>query len=223
MLLLFFSFADFALSATKYPNAATPFTPNPQTNQEALAHFANEKFGVYFSWGPYTLMGKEASWSMTNRKEYESYYPKWNPVGFNIDDWGNLCKTLDAKYVVWVAKHHDGFCLWNTKTTDNNVMDIPFHTDVTAEVAKMCKRYGLDFGIYLSIMDIHFSKWNHPYAHGDKMPGFPAEIPEIAKYTERQGLELIHEFHPFELWFDGGWLDGWRSSQYPKQLEDAFR
>ncbi|MGH2645507.1 MAG: alpha-L-fucosidase, partial [Chitinophagaceae bacterium] len=119
--------------------------------------------------------------------------------------------------------HHDGLCYWDTKTTNNNIMDFPYHRDITADLAKMCRKYGINFGLYLSIIDAHFSKWNRIYPHGAKMPGFPEEIPQIANLTERQGLELIHEFHPFELWFDGGWLDGWRSSKYPKELEEAFR
>lgn len=222
---LFYSGIAFAQTQPqpKDPNADLPFRPNPQTNQKALQHFGNMKFGVYMNWGPYTLTGQEASWSMTNLKKYESNYSKWIPKGWNPNEWGNLIKTVGAKYFVWVAKHHDGFCLWNTKTTDNSVMHYPYHTDVTAEVVKMCKKYNIDLGLYLSIIDAHFSKWNQIYPHGAKMPGFPREIPQIASLTERQGLELIHEFHPFELWFDGGWLDGWRSSQYPKELEEAFR
>lgn len=181
------------------------------------------KFGVIIHWGPHTLSGKEISWSMSNAKKYSSWNKKWDPKNWNPDNWGDIINELGAKYLVWVAKHHDGFCEWNTQTTNYNVMHTPYHKDVTAEIAKMCRKYGIDLGLYLSIMDAHFSGWNRIYPHGTKMPGFPQEIPELANYVKRQGLELIHKYHPFELWFDGGWLDGWRSSKYPKGLATTFR
>lgn len=207
----------------KDPNASLPFRPNPQTNEKALKHFTDEKFRVIVHWGPYALNGWEASWSMHNREEYESYYGKWTPKDFNADAWGKLFQTLGAKYLVWVTKHHDGFCLWDTKTTDNNIMNFPYRENITVDFAKICKKYGMDFGAYLSIIDVNDSKWNRVYAHGDKMPGFPEQISQIAKLIKDQTLELINEFHPSVLWFDGAWLDGWRSSNYPVNLENTFR
>lgn len=220
---LLFVLSAVAQTKPKDPNAALPFSPNPESDKKALDHFANEKFGVMITWGPYTLKGREASWSMQNRAEYESDYKKWKPKDFNADAWGKLIKTLGAKYLIWVTKHHDGLCLWDTKTTDNNIMNLPYHENITADFANACKKYGIDFGTYISIIDAHASKWNEIYPHGAKMPGFPQDVPQIAKLLENQTLELIKEFHPFVLWFDGAWLDGWRSSKYPVKLENIFR
>lgn len=212
-----------AQSKPKDRNGSLPFTSNPQTDTSALEHFADEKFGVMLTWGPYTMDGKEASWSMHNRAAYESYYTRWQPKGFNADMWGKLFTTLGAKYLIWVTKHHDGLCLWDTKTTDNNIMNLPYHENITADFANVCKKYRIDFGTYISIIDAHDSKWDKIYAHGDQMPGFPEQVPQIAKLLKNQTLELIKEFHPFVLWFDGAWLDGWRSSKYPVKLENVFR
>jgi len=212
-----------AQSKPKDSNASLPFEPNPQTDKKALEHFANEKFGVMLTWGPYTMNGQEASWSMHDRAAYESYYTKWMPKGFDTNAWGKLFTTLGAKYLVWVTKHHDGLCLWDTRTTDNNIMNLPYHENITADFANMCKKYGMNFGAYISIIDVHDSKWNRVYPHGAKMPGFPEQVPQIAQLLKDQTLELIKEFHPFVLWFDGAWLDGWRSSKYPVELENVFR
>lgn len=212
-----------AQNKPKDSNASLPFTPNPQTDKRALEHFTNEKFGVMMTWGPYTINGQEASWSMHNRSKYESYYSKWIPNGFNVKAWGKLFATLGARYLIWVTKHHDGLCLWDTRTTDNNIMNLPYHENITADLAQMCKKHGIDFGTYISIIDVHDSKWERVYPHGARMPGFPQQIPQIAQLLKDQTLELIKEFHPFVLWFDGAWLDGWRSSKYPVELENVFR
>ena len=71
------------------------------------------------------------------------------------------------KYIVLTTKHHDGFCLWDTKQTDYNIMNSPFHRDVVKELSAACKRQGLHFGTYYSVTD-----WHHPAAP-QRQPGRP--------------------------------------------------
>ena len=121
-------------------NATLPFQPNIRSDQQSLERFADKKFGIYINWGPFTLSGKESSWSMTNRAEYEAYYQKWRPKNFDIREWSDLTKTLGVNYIVWVTKHHDGLALWDTQESTNKITNLPFKRNLTTEVARMARR-----------------------------------------------------------------------------------
>jgi alpha-L-fucosidase len=212
------------VSPTSRPiNPDQPRPTNPQTNQDALNRFADDRFGVMFHWGPAVLRNKEISWSMSNRAKYESVYKDFNPKHFDADAWVSVAKTAGAKYIVYVCKHHDGFCMWDTKTTDNNIMNTPFKRDVVAELSKACERQGLMFGTYLSIMDIHEDKWDHPYPARTTMPGYPEGLPHIAAFTAAQTAELLTKYNSQIMWYDGAWLQGWRASDAPAKVEAVIR
>lgn len=191
--------------------------------EAALQRFANMRFGIMFHWGPAVLRNQEISWSMSNRAKYESVYQKFDPKDFDPDAWAKLGNAVGARYMIYVCKHHDGFCMWNTKTTDNNIMNTPFKRDVVGELATACRRHGLVFGTYLSIMDIHEAKWNHCYPARTEMPGYPAGIPHIAEFTKQQTLELLKKYHSRIMWYDGGWLEGWRDSDGPFEVAEVIR
>ncbi len=176
-----------------------------------------------FHWGPAVLHNSEISWSMSNRTKYESVYKDFNPKHFDAAVWAALGKTLGAKYMTYVCKHHDGFCMWDTKTTDNNIMNTPFKRDVVAELSRACQEQGLMFGTYLSIMDIHEDKWDHCYAARTPMPGYPAGLPHIADFTAKQTDELLTKYNSQMMWYDGAWLAGWRQSDGPVRVEAVIR
>ena len=197
--------------------------PNPHTDQAALQRFADDRLGVMFHWGPAVLHNSEISWSMSNRAKYESVYKDFDPKHFDADAWAAVGKTAGAKYMVYVCKHHDGFCMWDTKTTDNNVMNTPFKRDVVADLSAACARQGLMFGTYLSIMDIHEAKWNRCYAARTPMPGYPEGIPHIEAFTAAQTAELLTKYNSQMMWYDGAWLQGWRTSDAPAKVEAVIR
>ena len=197
--------------------------PERQTDPESLARYADMRFGVMFHWGPAVLRNNEISWSMSNRAEYEAVYKKFNPEQFNPDAWAAVATTTGAKYVIYVCKHHDGFCMWDTQTTDNNIMNTPFKRDVTGELAGACKRQNLLFGTYLSIMDIHEAKWEHCYPARVPMPGYPEGIPHIEEITAKQTLELLKKYDSQIMWYDGAWLQGWRTGDSPAKVAAAIK
>jgi alpha-L-fucosidase len=209
--------------ATASVSADQPRPTNPHSDQQSLDRFADDRLGIMFHWGPAVLRNNEISWSMSNRAKYESVYKDFNPKHFDPDQWAALGNTLGAKYMTYVCKHHDGFCMWDTKTTDNNVMNTPFKRDVVAELSAACDRHGLMFGTYLSIMDIHEDKWDRCYAARTPMPGYPAGIPHITDFTARQTNELLTKYHSQMMWYDGGWLAGWRQSDGPATVEAVIR
>ena len=117
----------------------------------------------------------------------------FNPTQFDPDQWMKAIRDSGARYVVLVAKHHDGFCLWPTKQTDYSVKSSPWKSgkgDVVGDVARAARQYGLKFGIYLSPWDRHEPRYNAPAAYDAY---YQAELSELASNYG----DLV------EFWLDG--------------------
>ncbi len=181
--------------------------PNLSTNKEALARFQDNRFGMFLHWGPVTLRGVEIGWSRGTSvpiAEYDGMYKEFNPVLFDADAWIKTVKAAGMKYIVFTTKHHDGFCLWDSKFTDYDIMSTPYKKDIVKDLAVACKKYGVDFGVYYSIAD-----WHHPdYATrygGDPRPVNSSDMSKYVTYMKNQLKEIIDNYDPTLIWFDGGW------------------
>jgi len=102
-----------------------------QTNayEQQLEDWENRRFGMFVHWGPVSIKGYELSWArgvQLTIDEYENLYKEFNPVDFYAEEWVSVAKAAGMKYIVLTAKHHDGFCLWNTRQTENNIINTPF-------------------------------------------------------------------------------------------------
>ena len=147
-----------------------------------LDAWQDQKFGVLFHWGLYSIPGIVESWSICSedvdwisRKNGMPYdeYKKWywglkdslNPVNFNPEQWAEVMQDAGIKYMIFTTKHHDGFCLWPSRYTTHTVAASSYREgkgDIVKEVSEACKRHGLDFGIYLSPWDRN----NYLYGQG---------------------------------------------------------
>ncbi|MDP4228355.1 MAG: alpha-L-fucosidase [Bacteroidota bacterium] len=97
---------------------------------ERMARWRDARFGMFIHWGPVTLKGTEIGLSRGGEvpiMEYDTLYKHFNPDSFNADEWVNVAKAAGMKYIVLTTKHVDGFCLWNTRQTDYNIMNTPFN------------------------------------------------------------------------------------------------
>ena len=115
----------------------------PKADPAAVNHWRALRFGMFIHWGPVSLTGHEIGWSrgaQTPIEVYDHLYQQFNPTNFNADEWVGIAKAAGMKYIVLTTKHHDGFCLWDTKLTDYNIMHTPFHRDVVKELAAACKK-----------------------------------------------------------------------------------
>jgi alpha-L-fucosidase len=131
--------------------SALPAQDITPVQPEAIQKWQDARFGMFIHWGPVSLKGTEIGWSRGGQvptEEYDNLYKQFNPAKFNADEWVAIAKAAGMKYMVLTTKHHDGFCLWDTKQTDYNIMNTPFKRDVVKELATACKRGGIAFGTY---------------------------------------------------------------------------
>jgi len=147
---------------------------------------------------------------------------KFNPVKFNADQWVRIAKKAGCRYIVITSKHHDGFCLFDSKYTDYDVMSTPFNRDILKELAAACRREGIKMCWYHSIMD-----WHHPdylpRRNWEKRSAEGADFPRYVAYMKNQLRELVTNYGEIGvLWFDGEWENTWTHEQ-GKDLYDYVR
>lgn len=206
--------------------------------QQKLKEWGDLKFGLMITWGTYSQWGVVESWSLcpedegwcqrtgpyaanwyTYKKAYENLQTSFNPVNFNPEKWAAAAKDAGMKYVLAMAKHHDGFCMFDTKTTDYKITSVktPFSKDprsnVTKEILNAFRLEGLMPGIYFSKPDWHAPDyWWDYFPPKDRNPTYDTKkYPEIWKrfkdFTYTQFEELMSNYGKVDiLWLDGGWV-----------------
>ncbi len=213
-------------------NASISYVDTLHTQSEVrMAWWRKARFGMFIHWGIYAVPA-HAEWYMSNghvpRAKYAEYAKQFDPVKFNANRWVKIAKDAGMKYLIITSKHHDGFSMFNTKATSYNVVnDTPWHKDPLLALSKACRRYGIKFGVYYSIMD-----WHSPYQKAAKPdPVHPTYNPTsfvsgkkevYIEYMKTQLKELINQYHPAVLWFDGEWMKGW-TAQDGKKLYHYLR
>jgi alpha-L-fucosidase len=143
-------------------------------------------------------------------EEYEPLARQFNPVKFDARQWVSIAKSAGMKYIVITSKHHDGFCLFDSKYTDYDIVDAtPFKRDVLKELAQECQRQGLRLCFYHSIMD-----WHHPdylpRRRWDTRSADNADFDRYVAHLKNQVRELVTNYGPLGvMWFDGEWEHTW--------------
>lgn len=153
------------------------------------------KFGMFICWSFSTFSGKE--W--TGEELPVEFF---RATKCDTDQWARTAKEAGMNYILFLTKHHDGFCLWDTKTTDLKVTNAPLGKDVLAMLRKSCDKYGIKLALYFSEGD-----WNWPGAkRGGGGKGTGGDNPEMKK---AQLKELLTDYGPVEfIWFDAAVGDG---------------
>ena len=204
----------------------SPGGKNTLSKEERMDWWNQARFGMFIHWGLYAVPAGEwkgekvpgiGEWIMERAKipvsEYEQFAKQFNPVKFDAEQWVQTAKNAGMKYIVITSKHHDGFCLWDTKYTDYDVIDAtPFKRDILGELARECRKQGIKLCFYHSIMD-----WHHPDAQAPFYPNYndtSKSNPNFDRYVEYylkgQLKELVQNYGPLGiLWFDGEWVKDW--------------
>jgi alpha-L-fucosidase len=169
------------------------------------------KFGMFICWSFSTFSGTE--WTPTLDKD-ASYF---RATGADTDQWCRVAKDAGMNYILFLTKHHDGFCLWDTKTTEKKVTNSPLGIDVLAELRKSCDKYGLRLAFYFSEGD-----WNWPGAvDGKGVRGGMGINPEMKK---AQLKELCENYGPVEFfWMDHAVGDGGLSHEETEKWVHRFQ
>lgn len=212
---------------------------------ERLEWFKDQKLGLMMHWGPYSQLGLVESWALSDvdeewsrneidwdidaeelKREYFDLNKTFNPLRFQPELWAELAAENGFKYLNFTTKHHDGFCMWDTKTTDYRITgpDCPFHThkyaDITKQLFNAFREKGLGISAYFSKAD-----WHTPYYWAPGMkPGTttsrgptydPKEYPwlweQFVQFTHEQIMELMTNYGRIDvLWLDAGWVNDYR-------------
>lgn len=159
----------------------------------------DRRLGMFVHWGVYAVDGYHEQQRMRQRlgrADYERRAASFTASAFSADAYVDAAESLGAEYIVFTAKHHDGFCLWNTKTTDFNVMNTPAKRDVVGELAAACRRRGMRLGLYYSNPD-----WHHPQAYNPRsthqVPPEAGDGPDMdayRAYVKAQVTELLTRY-----------------------------
>lgn len=179
---------------------------------ERLEWFKDAGFGMFIHFSFDSQLGIVISHSMTGASpDYLDRFINelpltFNPSKFSGEDIAILAKLAGMKYMVLTTKHHSGYSLWDTKTTDFNIMNTPYAKDLVKEYVAACRKYGLGVGVYYSPEDFHFLHKNGQIVRRR----FPEPIPDnvMSKYlefTEKQLTELMTNYGKIDIiFFDGG-------------------
>ena len=162
--------------------------------------FEQARFGLFMHYGVYSLLGR-GEWVRYHENipavEYEKLAHRFTAEDFNADEWAALARRAGMCYAVLTAKHHDGFCLWNSKTTAFNSVNSAAKRDLIAEHVAACRRAGLGVGIYLSVKD-----WSIP-AYFDGPKGNLAGWRECVARFHAHLEEILTGYGQIDiLWFD---------------------
>ncbi|HPD30187.1 MAG TPA: alpha-L-fucosidase [Phycisphaerae bacterium] len=186
-----------------------------QASAEDLQWCREARFGLFVCWGPVTLKGTEIGWSRGGERRgagenkngipvevYDNLYRQWKPTKFDARLWCQAAKDAGMKYLIFLVKHHDGYCLYDTKLTDyrSTSPEAAWQHDVMADLTKACRESGLKLFIYDSQPD-----WHHPDYH-------TAHHHRYIEYLHGQIRELLTNYGRIHgLWFDGlgGKADDW--------------
>ena len=206
------------------------------TDKEVLAKldkWQDQKFGVLFHWGLYSVPGVCESWPiccedwitrpMDSYYEYKKWYwgqsEKFNPTKFDPEQWADVMEDAGMKYMIFTTKHHDGFCMFDSKYTDFSIANGPFKDNPKKDVA----RYVFDafraknfmIGCYFSKPDWHCEWFWNPYFDTNgrmqyyKREKHPDWWKNYQDFTYNQLTELMTNYGKFDiLWLDGGWITG---------------
>ncbi|MEQ9290263.1 MAG: alpha-L-fucosidase [Cyclobacteriaceae bacterium] len=226
-------------------NGCKPKPTETNDNPVAISNFSEEsqiefdqrmkwwreaRVGMFIHWGIYSAIagihnGQEvsglSSWIMElghiPTSEYKKYGEKFNPINFDADEWVRTAKNAGMKYIVITSKHHEGFGLWDSNVSDYDVMDFtPYKKDILKSLSNACKKQGIKFGLYYSILD-----WHHQDAQANSYMIKKSERPDnkmrFARYFEDymkpQLKEIITQYDPEILWFDGDWTPDFTHEQ----------
>jgi alpha-L-fucosidase len=197
-------------------------------SEQEMTWWKEARFGLFYCWGPASMLECSLGWGRKGPRPghstdgkvtkgipqeiYDNQYTQLEAPDFDADELVRTVKAAGAKYLIWLTKHHDGFCVFNTKYTDYNIMNTPFGRDATKEIVDACHKYGIKVALYYSQPD-----WHNPiYASAD--------YERYAKeFLFPQLRELMTNYGKIDvMWFDGlgRSADTWNGDELVRMIRE---
>lgn len=184
------------------------------TPNSAVEHFNDERdwffekrFGMFIHWGLYAINGlheQEQQRYAVPANEYVTLIDKFNPSSYAPEAWLDLAEAAGMEYMVFTTKHHDGFCLWNTKLTDFNVMNTPYGQDIVKKLARACEKRDFPLEFYYSVVDWHHPSYPNIGRHHE-IETDPAnhDLNQYMDFLKGQVRELCENYgNVYGIWWD---------------------
>lgn len=200
---------------------------------ERMKWFMDARFGMFIHWGLYAIPAR-GEWVKSQEKmtdeEYDKYFREFNPVNYDPRLWAKVAKDAGMKYAVLTTKHHDGFCLFDSRYTDYKATNTPAGRDLVREYVDAFRAEGLAIGFYYSLLDWHhedypaYGDWNHPMRDNEKYKNKSHNFDRYVEYMHNQVEELMTNYGKIDIiWFDFsyGSLTGeaWRATELVKMIK----
>lgn len=192
------------------------FTETPEQKTERMQWWTDARFGMFVHWGLYALPARH-EWvkhyeRMTN-EAYQKYFDHFDPDLYDPAEWARMAKNAGMKYVVLTSKHHEGFCMWDTKYTDYKVTNTPCGRDLLKEFVDAFRAEGLKVGFYYSLLDWHHPDFTIDRIHPQRKDNATKEdyaemnkgkdMDRYRKYMKDQVTELLTNYGKIDImWFD---------------------
>ena len=195
-----------------------PTTSTPEDRERRMKWWHEARFGMFIHFGLYSVLGRH-EWAMEEEgipvDEYQKLAEQFNPKPHAARAWAKLAKTAGMKYMVMTTKHHEGFCLFNTKLTDYCAPKHAPGRDLVAEFVEAARGEGMHVGFYYSLMD-----WHHP--DGARCKTDEAARRRFVDYIHGQVRELCSNYGKLDvLWYDVNWPltpEGWESEKMNRMV-----
>lgn len=179
--------------------------------REEKRWFSESRYGLFIHFGLYSVAARH-EWVQTleetSVEDYEKYFEHFNPDLLDAKEWARKAKEKGFKYVIITAKHHEGFCLWDTKETEYKVTNTPYQKDLLADLVEAFRNEGLRIGIYYSLLDWHHPDFlvdgYHPMRQNENyIQSHEGNMENYRAFMKAQVKELLSNYGTIDyLWFD---------------------
>ena len=202
--------------------------------QKRTEWFRNDRFGMFIHWGLYAIPAR-GEWVRNQEKlsveDYQIYFDTFNPVEYNPSDWARIARKAGMKYAVMTAKHHDGFCLFDSQLTDYKSTNTPAGRDLIREYVEAFRAEGLKIGFYYSLLDWHHPDYPHygdgihPESENEEWKGKKHDFDNYIRYLHGQVKELVTQYGKIDImWFDFsyGEMSGekWKAAELVRMVRE---
>lgn len=174
--------------------------------------YREARFGMFIHWGLYAIPAKGEwlrSFERMPKEDYMQYFDEFNPKDYDPRKWAAAAKRAGMKYVVLTAKHHDGFCLFDSKYTDFKATNTKCKRDLVAEYVEAVREEGLKVGLYFSLLDWyhedypHYADKHHPMRGKESYSDENRDFERYLTYMHNQVREICSDYGKLDLlWFD---------------------